>query len=115
MLPFVVAAGGHNYIYSLCLKEMDNLKNPAPYVYHYFTKGQYGVRINLGHSNLSLLIWLMMQAYKIDVNESAKFQVPRCATCKGNDTKCGQVIPVWTLVENNGCDKSDTDDSEQSL
>ena len=46
MLPFVVAAGHHNYIYSLpmCLKEMNNLKNPAPYVYQYFTIGQYDVR-----------------------------------------------------------------------
>ena len=46
MLPFVVVAGHHNYIYSLpmCLKEMNNLKNPAPYVYKYFTKGQYDVQ-----------------------------------------------------------------------
>ena len=57
MLPCVVAAGHHNYIYSLpmCLKEMNNLKNPAPYVYQYFTKGQYDVRKKLNHSNVSLL------------------------------------------------------------
>ena len=38
MLPFVVAAGHHNYIYSLslCLKKLYNLKNPTPYVYQYF-------------------------------------------------------------------------------
>ena len=35
--------------------------------------------------------------------------------CKRNDAKCRRVIPVRTLVENNGCDKSDTDDSEQPL
>ena len=37
-----------------------------------------------------------------------KFQLPRCAACKckGNDTKCGRVIPVRPLVENNGCDKN---------
>ena len=47
----------------------------------------------------------------------AKFQLPRCAACKckGNDTKCWRVIPVRALIENNGCDKSDTDDSEQCL
>ena len=47
----------------------------------------------------------------------AKCQVPRCAACKckRNDTICRRVIPVRTLVENNGCDKSDTVDSEQSL
>ena len=45
MLPFVVAAGHHNYIYSLpmCLKEMNNLKNPAPYVYQNFRNDQYDV------------------------------------------------------------------------
>jgi len=45
----------------------------------------------------------------------AKFQEPRCAACKckGNDTKCRRVIPVRILVENNGCDKRHTDDSEQ--
>ena len=59
MLPFVVAAGHHNYIYSLpmCLKEMSNLKNPAPYVYQYFTKGHYDVRKKLSHSNVSLSSW----------------------------------------------------------
>ena len=42
--------------------------------------------------------------------QELKFQVPGCAACKckGNDTKCGRVILVQTLVENNGCDKSDT-------
>ena len=45
----------------------------------------------------------------------AKCQVPRSAACKRNDIKCRRVIPVRTLVENNDCDKSDTDDSEQSL
>ena len=47
----------------------------------------------------------------------ATFQVPRCATCKckGTDIKCGRVMVVRTPVENNGCDKSDTDDSEQCL
>ena len=47
----------------------------------------------------------------------AKFQVPRCAACKckRNDIKCGRVILVRTIVENNGCDKSDTADSEQCL
>ena len=33
----------------------------------------------------------------------------------GKDIKCGRVIPVRTLVKNNDCDKSDTDDSEQCL
>ena len=33
----------------------------------------------------------------------------------GKYTKCGRIIPVRTLVENNGCDKSDTDDSDQCL
>ena len=62
--------------------------------------------------------WYTSVASKCPYNCSgAKFQVPRCAACKckGNDTKCGRVIPVRTLVENNGCDKSDTDDSEQCL
>ena len=70
MLPFVVAAGHHSYIYSLllCLKEINKLKNPAPYVYQYFTKGQHGVRKKLGHSKVSHLIWLMGS---IDVKESA--------------------------------------------
>ena len=47
----------------------------------------------------------------------AKFQVPRSAACKckGNDIQYGQVIPVRTLIENNGCDKSDTANSEQCL
>ena len=42
MLLFIVAAGHHNYIHSLplCLKEMNNLKDPTPYVYQYSTKGQ---------------------------------------------------------------------------
>ena len=45
----------------------------------------------------------------------AKFQLPRCAACKckGNDTKCGRVILLRTLVENIDCDKSYTDDSER--
>ena len=62
MLSFVVAAGHHNYIYSLplCIKKMNNLYDPIPYVYQYFTKGQHGVRKKkLGHSKVSLLIWLM--------------------------------------------------------
>jgi len=61
MLPFVVAAGHHNYIYSLslCLKEMNNLKDPTQNIYQYFTKGIHGVRKKLGHSKVSLLIWLM--------------------------------------------------------
>ena len=64
------------------------------------------------------MVYKLRVARKCSCNCSCdKFQVPRCATCKckGNDTKCGQVIPVRTLVENNGCDKSDTDDSEQCL
>ena len=54
--------------------------------------------------------------YKLRVI-GAKFQLPRCAACKckGNDTKCGRVMPVRTLAGNNGCDKSDTDDPEQCL
>ena len=48
---------------------------------------------------------------------SAKFQVPCCAACKckENDIRCGRVMSVRTLVENNGCEKSDTDDLEQCL
>ena len=47
----------------------------------------------------------------------AYFQVPYCSACKckGNDIKCGQVMPVRTLVSNNGYDKSDTDDLKQCL
>ena len=33
----------------------------------------------------------------------------------GKDIKYGRVIPVWILVEKNGYDKSDTDDSEQCI
>ena len=64
------------------------------------------------------MVYKLRVASKCPCNCScAKFQVPRCAACKGkrNDTKCRRVIPVRTLVENNGCDKSDTDDSEQCL
>ena len=150
MLPFVVAAGHHNYIYSLpmCLKEMNNLKNPAPYVYQYFTKGQYYVQKKLSHSledggeliryrledgfhtfgtsifdgaaftRTFTMVYKLRVASKCPCNCScAKCLVPRCAACKckRNDTKCRRVIPVRTLVENNGCDKSDTGDSGQSL
>ena len=47
----------------------------------------------------------------------AKFQVPCCVAWAYDlkYIKCGRVIPVRTLVENNGCDKSDTDDSEQCI
>ena len=64
------------------------------------------------------MVYKLRVASKCPCNCScAKFQVPRCAAskCKRIDTKCRRVIPVRTLVENNGCDKSDTDDSEQSL
>ena len=64
------------------------------------------------------MVYKLRVASKCPCNCScAQFQVPRCAACKckRNDTKCRRVIPVRTLVENNGCDKSDTDDSEQSL
>ena len=64
------------------------------------------------------IVYNLRVASKCPCNCScAKFQVPRCAACKckPNDTKCRRVIPVRTLVENNGCDKSDTDDSEQSF
>ena len=64
------------------------------------------------------MLYKLRVASKCPCNCSyAKFQVQRCAACKckGNDTKFGRVIPVQTLVENNGCDKSDTDDSEQCL
>ena len=64
------------------------------------------------------MVYKLRVASKCPCNCScAKFPVPRCAACKckQNDTKCRRVIPVRTLVENNGCDKSDTDDSEQSL
>ena len=45
------------------------------------------------------------------------FQVPCCVAWAhdGKDIKCGRVIPVRPLIEINGCDKSDTDDSEQCL
>ena len=35
-----------------------------------------------------------------------------CIACQreGKDIKCGRVIPVLTLFENNGFDESDTDD-----
>ena len=62
------------------------------------------------------MVYKLRVASKCPCNCSgAKFQVPRCAACKckGNDTKCGRVILVRTLVENNGCNKSDTDDSER--
>ena len=64
------------------------------------------------------MVYKLRVASKCPCNCScAKFQVPRCAACKckRNDTKCRRVIPVRTLVENNGCDKSDIDDSQQSL
>ena len=59
----------------------------------------------------------MSPANALVIVQALKFQVPRCAACKckGNDTKCGREIRVRTLVENNGCDKSDTDDSEHCL
>ena len=65
---------------------------------------------------------LIYKVYKLRVASKrpcncscAKFQVPRCAACKckGNNTKCGRIIHARTLVENKGCDKSDTDGSEQ--
>ena len=64
------------------------------------------------------MVYKLRVASKCPCNCSgAKFQLPRCAAgkCKGNGTKYGRIIPVRTLVENNGCDKSDTDDSEQCL
>ena len=64
------------------------------------------------------MVYKLRVASKCPCNCSfAKCQVPRCAACKckRNDTKCRRVIPVRTLVENNGCDKNDTGDSEQSL
>ena len=64
------------------------------------------------------MVYKLRVASKCPCNCSgAKFQLLRCAACKckGNDTKCGRVLPVRILVENNDCDKSDTDDSEQCL
>ena len=47
----------------------------------------------------------------------AKFHVPCFAACKckGNDMKCGRVMPARSLVEDNGYDKNGTDVSEQCL
>ena len=49
----------------------------------------------------------------------AKLHIPydvfTACKCSGNDIKCGRVMPVRSLVENNGCDKSDPDNSEQCL
>ena len=61
------------------------------------------------------MVYKLCVASKCPCNCScAKFQVRRCAACKcKDDTKCGRVIAVRTLAENNGCDKSDTDDAEQ--
>ena len=41
MLPVIVAAGHHSYMYALplFLNEMNNVKSIAQYVYQYFTKG----------------------------------------------------------------------------
>ena len=61
------------------------------------------------------MVYKLRVASKCPCNCScAKFQVPRYAACKckRNDRR---VIPVRTLVENNGCDKNDTDYSEQCL
>ena len=45
MLPYIVAAGHHNYGYSLplYLKEMNSLKDTAPEVYDHFMKGYFVV------------------------------------------------------------------------
>ena len=73
MLPFVVAAGHHNYIYSLplCLKEMNNLKDQTPYVYQYFTKDQHGVQTKAGSFKGVTSDMADGQTYNIDVKESA--------------------------------------------
>ena len=73
MPPFSVAAGHHNYIYSLSLflKEIINLKNTAPYVYNYFTKGHYVVRRKAGSFNGVPSDTALEQTYNRDVKESA--------------------------------------------
>ena len=70
-LTFVFAVGHHNYVYSLplCLKEMSNLKIPAPYVYQYFKKGQYVVRTKAGSFKGVSSDTALLQTYNRDVKK----------------------------------------------
>jgi len=75
MLLFVAAAAAahNNYIYSLslCLSEINNLKDSTPYVYQYFTKGQHGVRKKAGSFKSVNSDMAHGQTYNIDLKESA--------------------------------------------
>ena len=72
MLPFIVAAGHHNYSYSLplFLKEMNNLRNTAPEVYHHFMKGHFVVRRKAGAFNGVPTDMALEQTYNRDAKES---------------------------------------------
>ena len=72
MLPFIVAAGHHNYSYSLplFLKEMNDLWNTAPEVYEHFLKGNFVVRRKAGSFNGVATDMALEQTYNRDAKES---------------------------------------------
>ena len=100
--------------------EIDSLEDRGQIIKYRLEDGfhRFGTSISDGAAitRTYIMVYKLRVASKCPCNCScAKFQVPCCAACKGNDTKCRRVVPVRTLVENNGCDKSDTDDSVQCL
>lgn len=72
MLPIIVAAGHHNYSYSLPLfqKEMNSLWSTAPEVYQHFMKGHFVVRRKTGSFNAVPTDMALEQTYNRDAKES---------------------------------------------